>query len=224
MKANIYIDGGNLYFGMLKGHPESKWLDISKFCELLTDGEHEINDIKYFTSIIKTHPHDPAAVEHQNVYLQAISARGGVKTIFGYYNKNKTWLPAIDPECVNCKVTGEKKLVHAMKFEEKRTDVNIVTEMLRDAYTTDVQSFVLISGDSDFATPLDLIRQDLRRQVMVLNPKDRRSDLIHHATIYKDIPRDLPLRCQLPDIIPVGTHGNTIHRPSAWTKSTSPEC
>ena len=70
-----------------------------------------------------------------------------------------------------------------------------------------------VSGDSDFATPLDLIRQDLRRQVMVLNPKDRRSDLIHHATIYKDIPRDLPLRCQLPDIIPVGSHGNTIHRP-----------
>ncbi len=31
-----------------------------------------------------------------------------------------------------------------------------------------------------------------------------------------DIPRDLPLCCQLPDIIPVGTHGNTIHRPSAW--------
>ena len=32
------------------------------------------------------------------------------------------------------------------------------------------------------------------------------------ATIYRDIPRDLPLRCQLPDVIPVGTRGNTIHR------------
>ena len=47
---------------------------------------------------------------------------------------------------------------------------------------------------------------------------------LYFATIYKDIPRDLLLRCQLPDIIPVGTHGNTIHRSSAWAKGTSPEC
>lgn len=29
-------------------------------------------------------------------------------------------------------------------------------------------------------------------------------------------PRDLPARCQLPDEIPVGTHGNVIRRPEAW--------
>ena len=27
---------------------------------------------------------------------------------------------------------------------------------------------------------------------------------------------DLPTKCQLPDVIPVGTHGRTIHRPAAW--------
>ena len=151
-----------------------------------------------------------------NIYLQDVAAKGGIETIFGYYNKNKTWLPAIDQRCVNCEVTGEGSRVHVMKFEEKRTDANIITEMLRDAFTSDIQSFVLISGDSDFAAPLDLIRQELRRRVVVLNPKDRRSDLIHHATIYKDIPRDLPAKCQLPDAIPVGTHGNFIRRPAAW--------
>ena len=36
-------------------------------------------------------------------------------------------------------------------------------------------------------------------------------------TYYKHIPRDLPAKCQLPDTIPVGTHGRTIHRPPAWT-------
>ena len=36
------------------------------------------------------------------------------------------------------------------------------------------------------------------------------------ATYYKNIPRDLPARCQLPDAIPVGTHGNFIRRPEAW--------
>ncbi len=29
-------------------------------------------------------------------------------------------------------------------------------------------------------------------------------------------PRANPAKCQLPDIIPIGTHGRTIHRPPAW--------
>ena len=103
-----------------------------------------------------------------------------------------------------------------MKFEEKRTDVNLATSMLRDAYTNVADSFVLISGDSDFIAPLDLIRYELGKQVVVFNPKDRKSDLANHASYYRDIPRDLPAKCQLPDAIPVGTHGNFIRRPEAW--------
>ena len=36
------------------------------------------------------------------------------------------------------------------------------------------------------------------------------------STYYKHIPRDLPAKCQLPEVIPIGTHGRTIHRPPAW--------
>ena len=36
------------------------------------------------------------------------------------------------------------------------------------------------------------------------------------ASYYKNIPRDLPSLYQLPDAIPVGTHGNFIRRPEAW--------
>ena len=83
-------------------------------------------------------------------------------------------------------------------------------------YTNAADSFVLISGDSDFIAPLDLIRYELGKQVVVFNPKDRKSDLANHASYYRDIPRDLPAKCQLPDAIPVGTHGNFIRRPAAW--------
>ena len=56
--------------------------------------------------------------------------------------------------------------------------------MLRDAYTTDVRAFALISGDSDFTAPLDLIRKDLNKQVLVFNPKDRPTDLRNHAAYF----------------------------------------
>ena len=30
------------------------------------------------------------------------------------------------------------------------------------------------------------------------------------------VKRDLSAKCQLPEVIPVGTHGNFIRRPEAW--------
>ena len=216
MKTNVYIDAGNLYFGLLRKRPEYKWLDLVAFAETLLPAGNYLSGVKYFTSNIKTFPHDQAAIEHQNLYLQALAARGGVQIFFGKYNKNKTWLPVLDERCLTCDAVDDRKLIHVMKFEEKRTDVNLATEMLRDAYTTDVRSFALVSGDSDFTAPLDLIRKDLNKQVLVFNPKDRPTDLQNHAAVCIDIPRDLPARCQLPDSIPVGTHGNFIRRPAAW--------
>ena len=35
--------------------------------------------------------------------------------------------------------------------------------------------------------------------------------------LLKNIPRDLPAQCQLPDVIPYGKHGDRfIRRPDAW--------
>jgi len=50
-----------------------------------------------------------------------------------------------------------------------------------------------------------------------LNPRETVSDhLKRAATYYAHIPRNLPAKCQLPDVISIGTHGRTIHRPAAW--------
>jgi hypothetical protein len=76
---------------------------------------------------------------------------------------------------------------------------------------------VLVSGDSDYITPIDIVRFELKKPILVFNQRiDRPSDLQYHATYYAQIPRDLPAKCQLPKIIPIGTHGRTIHRPPAW--------
>ena len=41
------------------------------------------------------------------------------------------------------------------------------------------------------------------------------ADLRFHATYCYNIPRDLPARCQLPDVVPL-PNGRTVHRPPAW--------
>ena len=89
MKTIAYIDGGNLYHGLLRRCPRYKWLDVAALVRSLLSEGHDLVDVKYFTARVKTYPHDAAAVERQNLYLSAIEANGGVKIIEGYYNKNK---------------------------------------------------------------------------------------------------------------------------------------
>ena len=102
------------------------------------------------------------------------------------------------------------------ELEEKRSDVNIATSMVLDSVNNRAESFVLVSGDTDFIGPVNIVRKDYGKNVIVLNPHTRRSDLKQYASYYKDIPRDLPSQCQLPDEIPIGTHGNVIRRPLSW--------
>ena len=102
------------------------------------------------------------------------------------------------------------------ELEEKRSDVNIATSMVLDAVNNRAESFVLVSGDTDFIGLVNIVRKDYGKNVIVLNPHTRRSDLKQYASYYKDIPRDLPSQCQLPDEIPIGTHGNVISRPLSW--------
>jgi len=217
MKRTIaYVDGYNLYYGLLKG-TSWKWLDLEAFVKAQLRDDHEILVVKYFTAPIKTYPHDTAAVDRQKIYLQALSASGRTNVHLGYYSKNATLFPAYDEECKNCeKNPQEKGMLRVVKLEEKQSDVNIACAMLTDAFNDVADSFVLVSGDTDFITPVSILRKKLKKNVIVLNPHTRRSDLERFASYYRDIPRDLPARCQLPDAIPVGTHGNMIRRPAAW--------
>jgi len=91
------------------------------------------------------------------------SKRGGLDVIEGYYNKNKAWVPSVNSRCQEC-TASVNGFVHVIKIEEKRTDVNLATSFLRDAYTNAADAFVIVSGDADFIAPLDLVRHELKHR------------------------------------------------------------
>jgi len=214
-KTAIYVDGYNLYYGLLKGTPW-KWLDLVGFSYALLNPDHEIVSVRYFTAPVKTHPHDAAALDRQKIYLQALATNPLVKITLGFYNKNEALMPISDERCKVCAVANEG-FVPVKKLEEKRSDVNIAVAMLIDAAKTDVESFVLITGDSDQVGAIEALRYEFSKNVLVFNPHIGLSQhLKRAASYYKNIPRDIPACCQLPDAIPVGTHGNFIRRPAAW--------
>ena len=91
-----YIDGYNLYYGLLKGTPY-KWLDLVSFVKWFLRPDQEIVGIKYFTAPIKTYPHDGDAVDRQKVYLQALSSMPLITIVQGFYAKNKTLAQDVIP-------------------------------------------------------------------------------------------------------------------------------
>ena len=76
------------------------------------------------------------------------------------------------------------------------------------AAADDISRYVV--GDAEGQT-LSVTNQDASARSPGLSTNLKRA-----ASYYKNIPRDLPAKCQLPDSIPVGTHGNFIRRPAAW--------
>ena len=180
-KTIVYIDGYNLYYGLLKG-TAYKWLDLLAFARQLLPDDHEVIAVKYFTSCTLTYPHDNAAVERQNVYLQALLSFAKVK----------------------------------VRLEEKRSDVNLAVEMMVDAAQSDVECLVVVTGDADQVGTIEAARWRFRKTVVVFNPHERISDhLKRAASYYKNIPRDLPAQCQLPETVTLA-NGRTVHRPPAW--------
>ena len=213
-RAIAYIDGYNLYYGLLKGTPH-KWLDLWSFARTLLLPHIDLIAVKYFTAPIRTYPYDLAASDRQKIYLQAIDAIGNVEVVHGFYSKNKALAPFADPQCASCNVTHDG-FVPIVKLEEKRSDVNLAVSLVSDAALGKADCFAVITGDSDQVGAIEAVRRLFGKQTIVFNPHSTESrHLKIAASYYKNIPRDLPAQCQLPDIIPL-PNGHTIHRPPAW--------
>ena len=218
MKKTIaYVDGYNLYYGLLKGEAHIKWLDLRALVSAMFKEEHELLSVKFFTAHVRTYPHDLMAEERQKIYLQALGAFGGVEIIEGFYSKKKVWMPHVNEKCKIC-TEAHAGLARVVKLEEKRSDVNLAVSALVDAMRTDVDCFALVTGDADQAGTICALRREFKKPVLVFNPHVAVSEHLKRvATYYAHIPRDLPARCQLPDVIPYGKHGDRfIRRPDAW--------
>ena len=216
-KTIVYIDGGNLYYGQLR-HTSNKWLDIVAFSKKLLRSDHDITTIKYFTSRVIDKSQDHHRAERQDKYLDALAHIPCIDVIEGRYREQpELLLPAREP-CLSCDKKRTDGRIKVFRITEKMTDVNIATEMLRDAYERHADCFVLISGDADLAPVVKTIRYTINATALVFNPQASISnELRRYASFYKNIPVGFAEGCRLPDKI-VTSEGRTIHCPSAWLK------
>jgi len=180
LKTYVYIDAFNLYFGCCKGTP-FKWLDLGKLCQFLLP-KNQIEKIKYFTAKVQARPSDPDQPRRQQVFLRALLTIPNLEIYYGHFLTHPVKMLLAHP------VPGANPYVEVIKTEEKGSDVNLATHLLHDAHLNRYECAVVISGDSDLLAPVQIVMDELKKQVGVINPRDRVSGvLMKQATFYKYI-------------------------------------
>lgn len=220
MKAIVYVDGFNLYYGSLEGTPY-KWLDIRKLCEYYYP-KFVIEKIKYFTARVKSRADDPKKPDRQRIYFRALQTIYGLEIIEGRYLVNTKWLP-LKREYKD-KTTNEEKIIHflmslwkgdrflplaklnngklqmalVIKPEEKGSDVNLASHLLNDAHNNCFDIAIVISNDSDLAGPIEMVIKELNKTVVILNPQDHPSIILAKLAPIKKIREGVLKESQLP--------------------------
>lgn len=167
LKTNVYIDGFNLYYA-IKFSPY-KWLDLSSLCKRLLP-THTINKIRYFTAHVKPLPHDSDVKTRQDFYLRALRTLENLELHDdGEFVSWDKLIPQ-SPLAYKHGMNRSPNKVNVLKTEEKGTDVNIASWLLHDCFSGSFDYAVVISNDSDLATPIKMVAQNYQKQVKVINP------------------------------------------------------
>ena len=208
LHTNVYIDGFNLYYGATR-KTSFKWLNLRLLAEALFPTA-QIRRVCYFTALVKPRPHDPTQPQRQQVYLRALRTLPDLDIIMGDFRERRVRLPLAQPQ------RGGPKIVEVIKSEEKGTDVNLASRLLIDGFRREYEQAVIISNDSDLASPMKFVKDELKLKVSVVNPSKGHAhrDLVDAATYVKRILKTHLHNSQFPSALK-DAHG-TITKPASW--------
>lgn len=187
-----------------------KWLDLRTLAEVLFPHD-TIQSICYFTALVIFRPNDPGQLERQRTYLRALATLPGFEAHYGDIRPRTKTRPLAEP------IPGLPEYVQILDSEEKGSDVNLATRLLIDGFNRDYEQAVVISNDSDFASPIRYVRDGLGLRVTVVNPDNNNNthrDLEDAATYVRRLRGSHLRRSQFPPTLRDAQ--GVITRPSAW--------
>ncbi len=170
----------------------------------------QIEQICYFTARVNPRPNDPTQPQRQQVYLRALRTLPKLEIILGQFRERRTRLPLTNPP------PGGPKTVEVIKPEEKGTDVNLATRLLVDGFKNNYEQAVVISNDSDLATPMKYVKEELKLKVSVVNPSKTPThrDLEDAATYAKRLRRNHLIRSQFSKVLQ--DRNGRFSKPKSW--------
>lgn len=208
MRTIAYIDGYNLYYGLLR-KSQFKWLDVyALFHDQALHESAEVVEVRYYTApMLGKMSDDLESPIRQRRYLQALRKfhPTGLTIIEGRIVASTPFQRLIHPipEAPNL------HKVQVLDFNEKKTDVNIAADMINGAWKKTYDQAVLCSNDSDLEGALRSIREHhphirigLVAPISGNDPRKISNDLAKFSDWKKILSTTHLSRSQLPDRIP----------------------
>jgi hypothetical protein len=101
------------------------------------------------------------------------------------------------------------------KTEEKGSDVNLASHLLRDAFLKRFHVAVIVTNDSDLAEPVRIVSQEIKLPIGILNPHQFHSrELRQYATFVKRIRQGDLISSQFPRVLT--DRKGTFAKPPGW--------
>jgi hypothetical protein len=176
------------------------WLDLPALSRSLLRTDQILLLTKYFTSRVSG---NPGKEQRQSAWLDAISTLSDLSIYWGRFQADRK-------ECRNC---------HSVAFvpQEKKTDVNIATELLCDAHSDAFDTAIVISGDADLVPPIAAIRRLFpHKKIVVAFPPCRHSaELALNANTSFRVFESYFRKSRLPETVTLPS-GAVVARPPKW--------
>ena len=211
--THVYVDGFNLYYRALKygRFGDFRWLDIVRFSRVLLPHNH-ITLVRYFTADLHPLKGDAGTADRQRVYLRALRSLPDLVIHKGRFAVRQIVRPLVTPAQP---LDGPSSMARVWNLEEKGSDVNLASYLLRDGFLREYEAAVVISDDSDLVEPIRIVRRDIGRPVGIvqLRPKSAfadEGDFRIHPRRWHFQRSQLPLELPLPE-------GGIVRKPPEWS-------
>jgi uncharacterized LabA/DUF88 family protein len=195
-----------------------KWVDPALLAMTVWPQFTAIHRVRYFTALVKPTAADPRALARQQIYLRALAARG-IDIHYGQFKlRSKNWflnaLLSQRPPATGAGVAA--LIVRIAKYDEKGSDVNLASYLVRDAALHDCTDAVVISNDSDLVEAINIARKEFGISVYVVNPHTRAvGELRQVAADLRDLKPSALQKSQLPPSVSEA-NGTMLRKPSTW--------
>lgn len=215
MRTFVYIDGFNLYFRLLRDRPQFKWLDVVRLCRDVLSTKNVVSKVNYYTARVSGRL-DAGAPARQHAYLEALKSLPEISIHYGNFLIAEKWAGLVHPPETRPTVVFPQpwpSVVKVVKTEEKGSDVNLASHLVRDAYLDAFDVAAVLSNDTDLVEPIRIVVQQVKKPVGLISPVPKPATGLLRAVQFVRHIRDHHLRrAQLPTQIP----GTRLVRPAAW--------
>jgi hypothetical protein len=173
VRTNVYIDGFNLYYRLLKENPALKWLDLRALSVILLPHNH-VQFVRYYTARISGR-FDAGAPARQQIYLDALKSVPQITIHLGNFLVSKPWAGLVHPPQlkgghVPAFIPPYPIVAKVWKTEEKGSDVNLASHLIRDACHGSFDVAAVLSNDTDRVEPIRIVTKELGLPVGLLSP------------------------------------------------------